>query len=416
MNRPLLVVALLSVPRPVTSTRWTAARRWGRRRGADSVPSARAGHRQAAAAWPRAASSKPAAATTARQLPGDVGSRLPGRLPGRLRGEPAACGAADVYTADSVICRAAASTPGLISPARRRRRRVASSPGRPAYRGSARNGVESHDYGQYPKSYVLFPGGGQAAAAVPPPAQYAAPPPAEYPPPPAYAQPAPAGTRRRPCERSKPAAASTPASSAARSAAVTWSTARPAAAARRRPLGHRRLHRRLTHLPGRDPHRPDHRRRRHRRRDPRSRPPRLPRQHPQQHPLQRLRQVPEELPPVAALRLTVATRELTVATVTDCAPERSRPARRGCRAPAAAVVEASDARDRLRAPQPDEFRAEATIADSRWHGASASAASSLYRTRGAGARSGAGRPPAPGRPRMGHDRRARTRRAAIRSC
>ena len=67
-------------------------------------------------------------------------------------------------------------------------------PGRPAYRGSARNGIESHDYGQYPKSYVLFPSGGQAAASVPPPAQYPpAPPPAQYPPPPAYAQPAPAG-------------------------------------------------------------------------------------------------------------------------------------------------------------------------------------------------------------------------------
>ena len=70
---------------------------------------------------------------------------------------PANCGSTgatwgtDVYTGDSAICRAAihagAAPPsgGMVT--------VHLEPGRPAYRGSARNGIESSDYGNYGSSY-----------------------------------------------------------------------------------------------------------------------------------------------------------------------------------------------------------------------------------------------------------------------
>jgi hypothetical protein len=57
----------------------------------------------------------------------------------------------EVYTADSSICRAAihaGATPpsgGLVT--------VQREPGRPAYRGSMHNGIESNDYGSYGASY-----------------------------------------------------------------------------------------------------------------------------------------------------------------------------------------------------------------------------------------------------------------------
>jgi len=121
------------------------------------------------------------------QLRGDVGGVFQISCPANCDQSGGLWGS-DVYTADSGICRAAIHA-GLISPAGGVVA-VRLEPGRPAYRGSTRNGIQSSDYGQYPKSYVLFPSGGQAAAP-PPPAQY--PPPAQVPPPPpAYAQPAPA--------------------------------------------------------------------------------------------------------------------------------------------------------------------------------------------------------------------------------
>jgi len=59
----------------------------------------------------------------------------------------------DVYTADSGICRAAIHA-GLISPAGGVVT-VILEPGRPAYRGSTRNGVTSSDYGNYGASFRL---------------------------------------------------------------------------------------------------------------------------------------------------------------------------------------------------------------------------------------------------------------------
>lgn len=73
----------------------------------------------------------------------------------------------DVYTGDSTICGAAIHagaiprTGGVVS--------VQIQPGRPAYRGSIRYGVQSYDYGQYGSSFqVLLPQGQQPAAAVAP--------------------------------------------------------------------------------------------------------------------------------------------------------------------------------------------------------------------------------------------------------
>jgi LCCL domain-containing protein len=70
---------------------------------------------------------------------------------------PADCGATgsttgtDVYTADSTICRAAIHA-GRIT-GRGGEVTVILEPGRPAYRGSRRHGIESSDYGQYRASY-----------------------------------------------------------------------------------------------------------------------------------------------------------------------------------------------------------------------------------------------------------------------
>jgi hypothetical protein len=59
----------------------------------------------------------------------------------------------DIYTADSGICRAAIHA-GLISPGGGNVA-VILEPGRPAYRGTVRNGIQSNDYGAYAKSYRL---------------------------------------------------------------------------------------------------------------------------------------------------------------------------------------------------------------------------------------------------------------------
>ena len=50
-------------------------------------------------------------------------------------------------------------------------------PGRPAYRGSVRNGMQSGDYGYYGKSFTLGPSGQAAGGPPAPPPGYAAPPP-----------------------------------------------------------------------------------------------------------------------------------------------------------------------------------------------------------------------------------------------
>jgi hypothetical protein len=71
----------------------------------------------------------------------------------------------DIYTADSVICRAGihagaiSAGGGVVT--------VQTQPGRLAYRGSARNGVASSDYGNYGSSYAVVLAGGPAAAGSP---------------------------------------------------------------------------------------------------------------------------------------------------------------------------------------------------------------------------------------------------------
>jgi hypothetical protein len=90
----------------------------------------------------------------------------------------------DVYTGDSGICRAGIHagvippTGGVVT--------VQVQPGRPAYRGSARYGIESNDYAQYGSSFQVFLPQGQPAAA---PQQQAVVQPASVPPQPVAAQP-----------------------------------------------------------------------------------------------------------------------------------------------------------------------------------------------------------------------------------
>jgi hypothetical protein len=76
----------------------------------------------------------------------------------------------DVYTADSSICRAgihagAISTGGGVVP-------VQVQDGRPAYRGTARNGIQSNDFRDYGKSFAVLTSGAPPGG-----------PPAGYPPP-----------------------------------------------------------------------------------------------------------------------------------------------------------------------------------------------------------------------------------------
>ncbi|HET6281177.1 MAG TPA: LCCL domain-containing protein, partial [Polyangia bacterium] len=83
----------------------------------------------------------------------------------------------DVYTADSSICRAgihagAISTGGGVVP-------VQVQDGRPAYRGSARNGIQSNDFRDYGKSFAVMT---SAAPAGGPPPGYPPPSPQGYPP------------------------------------------------------------------------------------------------------------------------------------------------------------------------------------------------------------------------------------------
>jgi len=90
------------------------------------------------------------------QLQGEIGSEFQVACPANCQAEGATWGS-DVYTLDSGLCRAgihAGAIPtsgGMIQ--------VRIEPGRPAYRGTARNGIQSSDYGQYPKSFVVLAGG-----------------------------------------------------------------------------------------------------------------------------------------------------------------------------------------------------------------------------------------------------------------
>ena len=100
----------------------------------------------------------------ATQIQREMGDTVQIRCPSNCGGTGSIWGT-DVYTADSAICHAAihagAASPGggLVT--------VHLEPGRPAYRGSDRNGMQSSDYPSYGASYRFV---GAAIAEAPPPA------------------------------------------------------------------------------------------------------------------------------------------------------------------------------------------------------------------------------------------------------
>ena len=101
----------------------------------------------------------------ATQLPGQAGAIFQVMCPPGCQNTGSTWGT-DVYTADSAICRtgihAGALSPngGVVT--------VRLDVGRPAYRGSMRNGISSSDYGQYGTSYEVLLPPGQAQAGPPP--------------------------------------------------------------------------------------------------------------------------------------------------------------------------------------------------------------------------------------------------------
>jgi len=104
---------------------------------------------------------------SASQIKGVPGSMHRVACPANCR-ETGTTWGTDVYTADSPICRAAIHA-GLVSD-RGGEVAVILEPGRPAYRGTTRNGVESSDYGSYRASYRFA---GTPVAAPPPPVETA---------------------------------------------------------------------------------------------------------------------------------------------------------------------------------------------------------------------------------------------------
>jgi len=87
------------------------------------------------------------------QLQGDIGADFQVACPDGCAAQGATWGS-DVYTADSAICLAGIhagaipATGGIVE--------VRIEPGRPAYRGSARNGVESYDHGAHARSFAVL--------------------------------------------------------------------------------------------------------------------------------------------------------------------------------------------------------------------------------------------------------------------
>ena len=90
------------------------------------------------------------------QLQGEVGDEFEVSCPANCEAEGATWGS-ELYTFDSAICRAGIHAGAIPSSGGVVQVRI--EPGRPAYRGSTRNGVQSYDYGQYPKSYAVLNGG-----------------------------------------------------------------------------------------------------------------------------------------------------------------------------------------------------------------------------------------------------------------
>jgi len=90
------------------------------------------------------------------ELPGDIGSEFQVMCPANCANEGSTYGS-DLYTLDSSICRTGIHAGAISDGGGAVEVRI--EPGRPAYRGSARNGIRSSDYGEYPKSYVVLNGG-----------------------------------------------------------------------------------------------------------------------------------------------------------------------------------------------------------------------------------------------------------------
>lgn len=87
---------------------------------------------------------------SANQIRGEIGtSHLVNCPPGCGKGS---VWGTDVYTADSSVCHAAVHS-GLATDAAGGTFVVTIDPGRPAYRGSVRNGIHGSDYGSYAKSF-----------------------------------------------------------------------------------------------------------------------------------------------------------------------------------------------------------------------------------------------------------------------
>jgi hypothetical protein len=126
---------------------------------AGSAPAASAG---AVAPAPAAAAAAPAVAGSgvieagcsydARQLDGKDGTTYRVACPAGCD-IPSTSYGTGVYTADSPICKSAIHS-GAI-PASGGVATIQLEPGRPAYRGSEQNGIKSHDYGKYSRSYAV---------------------------------------------------------------------------------------------------------------------------------------------------------------------------------------------------------------------------------------------------------------------
>ncbi|HEY3594215.1 MAG TPA: LCCL domain-containing protein [Polyangiaceae bacterium] len=103
---------------------------------------------------------------TGTQLRGEVGAVFQVACPANCQDDRGVWGT-DVYTLDSAICRAGIHA-GLVTSSGGGVVTVRLEPGRPAYRGSVRNGVRSSDYGNYHESYAIMYPQGRAPMAVAP--------------------------------------------------------------------------------------------------------------------------------------------------------------------------------------------------------------------------------------------------------
>jgi hypothetical protein len=101
------------------------------------------------------------------QLRGEIGSIFQIACPPGCQHRGGLWGT-DVYTFDSAICRAGIHV-GVASDAAGGVVTVRLDPGRPAYRGSIRNGLRSSDYGAYRASFTVLLPEGFVPAAIPPP-------------------------------------------------------------------------------------------------------------------------------------------------------------------------------------------------------------------------------------------------------